>query len=116
MPEVHKVLVEEVDDMIKSELENLRQMSGAKSKKKKKKGKTKKKGGRKKVKKIQLPGGKLIFEYSDYEILKELINFQICKYMPPNKLNEFLGEFNYIHSMLDNIDNPPWDPSMAIIR
>ena len=52
MPEVHKVLVEEVDDMIKSELENLRQMSGAKSKKKKKKGKTKKKGGRKKVKKI----------------------------------------------------------------
>jgi hypothetical protein len=36
--------------------------------------------------------------------------------MPPNKLNEFLGEFNYIHSMLDNIDNPPWDPSMAIIR
>ena len=52
MPEVNKVLVEEVDDMIKSELENLRQMSGAKSKKKKKKGKTKKKGGRKKVKKI----------------------------------------------------------------
>ena len=36
--------------------------------------------------------------------------------MPPNRLNEFLGEFNYIHSMLDNIDNPPWDPSMAIIR
>ena len=53
---------------------------------------------------------------SDYDILKELINNQICKYMPPSRITEFLGEFNYIHSMLDNLDHTPFDPSMALIR
>ena len=63
-----------------------------------------------------MPGGKLIYEMSDYDILKELINNQICKYMPPSRITEFLGEFNYIHSMLDNLDHTPFDPSMALIR
>jgi len=53
---------------------------------------------------------------SDYDILKELIHNQICKYMPPAKLTDFIGEFNYIHSMLDNLDTTPYDPSMALIR
>jgi len=31
-------------------------------------------------------------------------------------LSEFIGEFNYIHSMLDDIKDTPYDPSMALIR
>lgn len=101
--------------MIKQELDNMRALSGVKAKKKK--GKKKKKGGKKKkAKKIKLPGGKLIFGITDYDILKELIQNQICKYLPAAALTDFLGEFNYIHSMLDNLEATPYDPSMALIR
>jgi ATP-dependent 26S proteasome regulatory subunit len=31
-------------------------------------------------------------------------------------LQDFIGEFNYIHSMLDDIRETPYDPSMALIR
>ena len=31
-------------------------------------------------------------------------------------MSDFLGEFNYIHSMMDNIKEPIHDPSMALIR
>ena len=116
MPVVEKEITLEVDEMIKTELENLRLVMGIKAKKKKKKGGKKKGRKGKKAKKIPLPGGKLIYEYSDYEILKELVNCQICKYMPPAALSDFLGEFNYIGSMLDDLENCPFDPSMAIIR
>jgi len=38
------------------------------------------------------------------------------KKLPPQKLTDFIGEFNYIHSMLDDITVGPRDPSMALIR
>lgn len=90
-------------------------LAGVKAKKKKKK-KAKKKKKKTKKKKIKLPGGKLICDMSDYEILKELIAAQICKYLPPAALTDFIGEFNYIHSMLDDLSGTPHDPSMALIR
>ena len=31
-------------------------------------------------------------------------------------MSDFLGEFNYIHSMLDNLETTPFDPSIALIR
>jgi len=31
-------------------------------------------------------------------------------------LTDFVGEFNYIHSMLDDVNDSPYDPSMALIR
>lgn len=36
--------------------------------------------------------------------------------MPPSALADFIGEFNYIHSMLDDIKAQVYDPSMALIR
>ena len=36
--------------------------------------------------------------------------------MPPSALKDFIGEFNYIHSMLDDIKAQVYDPSMALIR
>lgn len=115
MPDVQKALTKEVDEMIKQELLNMQALSGQKAKKKKKKGKKKAKKGKKKSK-IKLPGGKYIHDISDYDILKELIQNQICKYLPAASLTDFLGEFNYIHSMLDNLETTPYDPSMALIR
>jgi len=34
----------------------------------------------------------------------------------PKNLTDFIGEFNYIHSMLENLMEPIYDPSMALIR
>jgi hypothetical protein len=116
MPEVEKQLTKEVDELIKNELDNMRALSGIKAKKKKKKGKKKKGGKKKKAKKIKLPGGKLIFDMTDYDILKQLVADQICKYLPPASMTDFIGEFNYIHSMLDDLTATPHDPSMALIR
>lgn len=74
LPEVQKALNEEVENIIKQELDNMRALAGFKSKKKgKKKGKGKKKAGRKKGKKIKLPGAKLVNDMTDYDILKQLI-------------------------------------------
>ena len=95
----------------------MRALQGIKTKKKgKKKGKGKKKAAKKRGKKIKLPGGKLIQDMSDYEILKELIGNQICKYLPPASIKDFIGEFNYIGSMLDDLTTTPFDPSMALVR
>ena len=47
-------------------------LAGVKAKKKKKKKGGKKKKG-KKEKKIKLPGGKQIYGFSDYELLRELV-------------------------------------------
>jgi hypothetical protein len=94
----------------------MRALSGVKAKKKKKgKKKGKKKKGKKK-KAIKFPGGKDIVDMSDYEILKNLIADQICKYLPPAQITDFIGEFNFIHSMLDDLTTTPYDPSMALIR
>ena len=51
-----------------------------------------------------------------YELLVELINHNIVKKLPPQKLTDFIGEFNYIHSMLDDVKQKIYDPSMALIR
>lgn len=85
-------------------------------KKKGKKGKKKKKKG-KKGKKKKLPQGyNLIKDMKIEEILAQLIQNNIVKKIPPACLPDFIGEFNYCHSMLDNIKETPYDPSMALIR
>ena len=115
MPAIEDEYKQNVDDMIKMELENMRTLSGAKQKKKKgkKKGKKKKK---KKKKGLKLPGYKQIKDMQIKEILVTLIQNNIIKKIPPQNLTDFMGEFNYIHTMLDDITKIPYDPSMALIR
>ena len=93
----------------------MRTLSGAKQKKKKGKKKSKKKK-KKKKKGLKLPGYKQIKDMSVKEILVTLINNNIVKKIPAEKLSGFIGEFNYIHTMLDDVTKLPYDPSMALIR
>jgi hypothetical protein len=88
----------------------------AKQKQKKKKGKKKKAKKGKKKKGPKLPGYKYIRDRDVYDLLVELIQTNIVKKLPPQQLRDFIGEFNYIHSMLDDINQSPYDPSMALIR
>ena len=88
----------------------------AKQKSKKKKKGKKKKGKKKKKKGIKLPGAKYIRDRDPYDLLVELIQHNIVKKLPPTSLKEFIGEFNYIHSMLDDVKQQLYDPSMALIR
>jgi len=88
----------------------------AKQKQKKKKKGKKKKGKKKKKKGIKLPGAKYIRDRDPYDLLVELIQHNIVKKLPPQNLKDFIGEFNYIHSMLDDIKQQVYDPSMALIR
>jgi hypothetical protein len=46
----------------------------------------------------------MIKDDSKEKILIELIKNNILKKIPPSNLVEFIGEFNYIHSMVDQID------------
>jgi len=115
MPLVEKEYRADVDAMIKMELENLKALSGVKGKKKKKKGK-KKKGKKSKKKKLKLHGAKYIRDMSEYDMLVELVKNGIVKKLPPTALTDFIGEFNYIHLMIDNILDTPREPSMALIR
>jgi hypothetical protein len=73
-----------------------------KAKKGKKKGK-KKKGKKKKKKGLKWKGFKYIKDRDPYDLLVELIQHNIVKKLPAQNLKEFIGEFNYIHSMLDDI-------------
>ena len=102
--------------MIAMELENLKlQLAGGKKKKgKKKKKKGKKKKGKKK--KNKLPGAKQIAHMSEYEMLVELVKAGIVKRLPPANLKDFIGEFNYIAMMMEDLNDRPREPSMAIIR
>ena len=115
MPLVEKEYKADVDAMIKMELDNLRALSGAKGKKKKKK-KGKKKGKKGKKKKLKLYGAKYIKDMSEYDMLVELVKNGIVKKLPPTALTDFIGEFNYIHLMIDDIKDTPREPSMALIR
>ena len=116
MPEVEKEYKKDVDELIKLELENLRALTGAKGKKKKKKGK-KKKGKKGKKKKVKLHGyNKIPKGMDEYAMLIELVQKGIVKKLPPCHLKDFLGEFNYIHLMIDDIKDTPREPSMALIR
>ena len=116
LPLVKKEYQKEVDEMIKMELENLKlQLSGGK--KKKGKGKKKKKKGRKGKKKAnKLPGARYIRDMSEYDMLVELVKNGIVKKLPPANLKDFIGEFNYIHMMMEDLMDNPREPSMALIR
>jgi SpoVK/Ycf46/Vps4 family AAA+-type ATPase len=46
----------------------------------------------------------------------ELVQNGIAKKLPAQKVEDFKGDFNYLHSMLDNLKKPPSEPSMALIR
>lgn len=80
MPNVRKEVQQDVDEMIKLELENMRILANIKTKKKKKKGRKAKKP---KKKRIKLPGWKLIKDKEPYEMLVELIQNHIVKKLPP---------------------------------
>jgi SpoVK/Ycf46/Vps4 family AAA+-type ATPase len=115
MPLLEEEYKASVDAMINVELENMKLLYG--SSKKKKKGKKKKKKGKKKKKKgIKLPGFKMIKDMLPPEVLTDLIRNDIVKKLPPQNLTDFIGEFNYIHSMLDDIKETLYDPSLALIR
>jgi IQ and AAA domain-containing protein len=117
MPILEEEYKKQVDDMMNVELENMKLLFGAGGKKKKKKGKKKgKKGKKKKAKGLKLPGFKAIKDMSNEERLRDLIENNIVKKIPSQNLTDFIGEFNYIHSMLDDIKETPYDPSMALIR
>jgi len=106
-----------VDEMIKMELENLKlQLAGGK--KKKGKGKKKKKKGKKKGKKKanKLPGARWIKDMTEYDMLVELVKNGIVRKLPPANLKDFIGEFNYIHMMMEDLNDRPREPSMALIR
>ena len=115
MPELVNEYTGLIDSMINTELENMRLLVGTSKKKKKgkKKGKKKKK---KKKKSLNLPGYKYIKDLDREELLTKLIQVNLAKKVPSCNLKEFIGEFNYIHSMLDDIKDTPYDPSMALIR
>lgn len=67
MPLVQEEYKEQVDELIKIELENMRIIAGIKAKKKKKKGKKKK--GKKKKKGLKLPGFKAIRDIDKRDLL-----------------------------------------------
>lgn len=58
----------------------------------------------------------MIKDYSIKEVLVQLINHNIVKKIPPQNLTDFIGEFNYCATSLDNIKERMYDPSMALIR
>jgi hypothetical protein len=103
LPVVQEELKKRVDDMLKIELENMRLIAGVKSKKKKKGPK--------------LPGlTKAFWDIPMKTHLENLVKENIVRKLPDRTLSTFIGEFNYLHSMLDNIKDTPYDPSMALIR
>ena len=116
MPIVEKEFKKEVDEMIKMELENIKlaRASGKKKKGKGKKKKGKKKKGKKKANK--LPGAKYVRDMTEYDMLVELVKNGIVKKLPPANLKDFIGEFNYIHMMMEDLNDRPREPSMALIR
>jgi IQ and AAA domain-containing protein len=115
LPVVQDELKKRVDEMLKIELENMRAIAGIKAKKKKGK---KKKGKKKKKKKgPKLPGlTKAFWDIPMETHLANLVKENIVRKLPERSLSSFIGEFNYLHSMLDNIKDTPYDPSMALIR
>jgi len=53
---------------------------------------------------------------TEYEMLVELVKNGIVKKLPPANLRDFIGEFNYIHMMMEDLNDRPREPSMALIR
>lgn len=103
--------------MLNLELENMRALMGFKQKGKKGKKKKNKKGKKKKAKKgPKLPGVKLLRGMDEYDMLIDLVKNNIVKKLPPENLKDFIGEFNYIASMMEDSNDTPRPPSMALIR
>ena len=115
-PAVEKELEKEVDAMMAFELEHLKaelgMKKGKKKKGKKKKGK-KKKGGKKKK---QPPGMREASKHTPLQLLLHLEQNGIARRYPKAHIKDFIGEFNYLGSMLDNPREQMPDPSMAQIR
>lgn len=85
----------------------------------KKKPKTKQKAAKQRTKKKKmprLPGVKTLSKMDEYDMLIELVRNNIVKKLPASNLSDFLGEFNYIASMMDDLKDTPRPPSMALIR
>jgi len=78
MPMVEEEFKDQVDNMIKGELENMKILAGIKSKKKKKAKKKKKK----KAKGLKLPGFKAIRDIDKKDLLVQLIQNNIVKKLP----------------------------------
>jgi SpoVK/Ycf46/Vps4 family AAA+-type ATPase len=113
LPSIEDEFKQVVDDMINVELDNMRMLRGIKKKKKKKKkGKRGGKGGKKKA----LPGEKVTNKFDVKDLLVELVQHRIAKKLPAQKLTDFIGEFNYLHSMIDDLKDTPSNPSIALIR
>ncbi len=49
-------------------------------------------------------------------MLVELVKNGIVRKLPPANLKDFIGEFNYIHMMMEDLNDRPREPSMALIR
>jgi hypothetical protein len=52
----------------------------------------------------------------EYDMLVELVKNGIVRKLPPANLKDFIGEFNYIHMMMEDLNDRPREPSMALIR
>jgi IQ and AAA domain-containing protein len=115
-PLLEKEFTKQIDEMIKIELENLKEMQGGGKKKKKGKKKKGKKGKKKKEKPLKLPGAKYLKGKEPEEILLDLVSQNIVKKLPPQHMSDFIGEFNYIAFMTENDMEPISDPSLALIR
>ena len=127
MPDIQKEFKNTVDKLIMMELENIKiNQAGYKEKKKKGKKKPKKKGkGKKKKAKDpewrswpkKIPGLKQLKNFNFVEdLLTELVQMGIAKKFPAENLANYKGDFNYLHSMMDDLTVGPQDPSMALIR
>ena len=116
-PKVTNSITKNVEEMLNLELENIRMLMGMKQKGKKKAKKKGKKNKKKKTKKgPKLPGVKMLKGMDEYDMLIDLVKNNIVKKMPPENLKDFLGEFNYIASMMEDVNDTPRPPSMALIR
>jgi hypothetical protein len=108
-PKIVDSLKKNIDEMLNLELENMRALMGIKQKGKKGTKTTGKTGPK-------LPGVKLLRGMDEYDMLIDLVKNNIVKKLPPENLKDFIGEFNYIASMMEDVNDTPRPPSMALIR
>lgn len=93
-PDIQNELEKMIDDIINLELDNMRIKYGIKKKKEKK---PKKKA--KKEKKVKIPQG--LGKKDPKEILEELFEKNIAKFLLGAKMDDFLGEHNTVTYMIE---------------
>ena len=106
-PGVYEEIRKQVDEMLVMNLKKIQMQIAPKSKKKGKKAKKKKaKKGKKDKKKKPLPGEKIaeLKGLDSDQILSMLIENQLVVRGRDRKLDSFIGDFNYLGSMLHNAD------------